>query len=190
LSLGVSCLVLLLTTLLIINGSYETRLSEGKVKPTPIDPSLPDKTGTIEGFIDSVNIAVSSQGFVIALFPIYSSMSQSAKPHIMKSVLFALIFTMSAYTYLGFVSIKYFGLTNVAPSILENIKQEEGFSPILLQFIFLIIFFCNTPFIFFVGKVAALAIVSRCCFASKERTSDEADDEFVSYDATSERVLS
>ena len=63
--------------------------------------------------MDSVNIAVASQGFVIALFPIYSSMSVAARPKVMISVTAALIFTMSTYTYLSCISIAVFGQKNI-----------------------------------------------------------------------------
>lgn len=60
--------------------------------------------------MDSVNIAVTSQGFVIALFPIYSSMQREARPKIMTAVSTGLTFTMSTYTYLSLISINYFGM--------------------------------------------------------------------------------
>lgn len=59
--------------------------------------------------MDSLNIAVTSQGFIISLFPIYSSMARRARPRIMCSVTLALIFTMIVYTVLSIVSISYFG---------------------------------------------------------------------------------
>ena len=74
---------------------------------------------------------------------------------------------MSTYTYLSFISISYFGRDNVDPSIFNNIKKEEGIFPVLLQCLFLLIFFCNIPFVFFAGKVAFMAIVHQCCFTKK-----------------------
>ena len=74
--------------------------------------------------MDSVNIAVASQGFVIALFPIYSGMARSARPRVMSSVTMGIIFTMMTYTYLAFVSISYFGKDNIKPSIFENITEQ------------------------------------------------------------------
>ena len=108
---------------------------------------------------DSVNIAVASQGFVIALFPIYSSMARDARPRVMTSVTIALMFTMSVYTLLSIVSIAYYGQENIAPSIFTNIEKEEGFASIALRLLFLMIFFCNIPFVFFAGKTALLAVV-------------------------------
>ena len=76
-----------------------------------------------ENVVDSVNIAVASQGFVIALFPIYASMATKARPRVMTSVTAALFFTCTMYTYLSCVSIYYFGQENIKPSIFENIKE-------------------------------------------------------------------
>ena len=67
--------------------------------------------------MDSVNIAVTSQGFVIALFPIYSSMKREDRPKIMTSVSAGLTFTLSTYTYLSLISISYFGMQNIQSSI-------------------------------------------------------------------------
>ena len=63
----------------------------------------------MEKLVDSLNIAVASQGFVIALFPIYASMAREARPKIMTSVSMGLFFTCSVYTYLSYISITYFG---------------------------------------------------------------------------------
>ena len=71
--------------------------------------------------MDSLNIAVTSQGFLISLFPIYSSMARHARPRFLQSVTFALIFTMSIYTVLSIVSIRYFGEDNIKTSLFKNI---------------------------------------------------------------------
>ena len=118
-------LIVLLSALLLINGSYEYRVEHGLIDETKVvKPDKPADMSALESVTDSLNIAVASQGFVIALFPIYSSMARSARPHMMKSASAALLFTMSTYTYLSFISISYFGQDNISPSIFENIKQE------------------------------------------------------------------
>ena len=117
--IGVLCLIALLSALLIINGSYESRLESG-ITVTDVQKETKE-VSAFESVTDSVNIAVSSQGFVIALFPIYSGMAQSARPKILNSVTYALLFTLSTYTLLSFISIAYFGVDNIRPSIFENI---------------------------------------------------------------------
>ena len=69
------------------------------------------------------------------------------------------MFTFACYTYLSFISIAYFGEGNISPSIFNNIKGEEGIASILLRCIFMMIFFCNIPFVFFAGKIALMAII-------------------------------
>ena len=162
---GVISLIALLTALLCINGSYESRNEvQDPAASTSVSEDKASFIVQLEGIIDSLNIAVASQGFVIALFPIYTAMSRPSRPYIMSSVTVALLFTMSTYTYLSFISITYFDAANVDPSIFNNIKQEEGFAPVLLQCLFLTIFFCNIPFIFMAGKIAFLAVIHQCCF--------------------------
>ena len=167
---GVISLIILLTALLCFNGNYNSRHADGTV---PVKIVIKEESGSIESVVDSLNISVASQGFVIALFPIYSSMSRQSRPHVMKSVTAALLFTMSTYTYLSFVSISYFKGKNVQPSIFNNIKEEEGLSPILLQCLFLLIFFCNIPFVFFAGKIALMAVLHQCCYSKKPEINEE-----------------
>ena len=87
----------------------------------------------------------------------------------MISVTTGLIFTFSCYTYLSLISIAYFGEENITPSIFDNIKTEAGIPSVLLRCIFLLIFFCNIPFVFFAGKIALMAIVHQCFYAKKEQ---------------------
>ena len=109
--------------------------------------------------MDSVNIAVASQGFVIALFPIYGDMRKEARPKMMISVFTALAFTCSVYTYLSFISMAYFGSDNIAQSIFENMKASHDIETTMLLVLFLVIFCCNIPFLFFAGKVSIISIV-------------------------------
>ena len=71
--IGVLCLIALLSSLLIVNGSYESQLDAG-IATAQIQTET-KQVSAFESVTDSVNIAVSSQGFVIALFPIYSGMA-------------------------------------------------------------------------------------------------------------------
>ena len=95
-------LVVVLTSFLLVNGSYAERQEQsGGSEKIPVV----EKPVSFEAIMDSLNIAVTSQGFIISLFPIYSSMARHARPKIMHSVTFALIFTLSIYTVLSIVSI-------------------------------------------------------------------------------------
>ena len=168
--IGVLCLIVLLSSLLLTNGSYKSRVESGVITEATGLSRETKQVGTFESITDSVNIAVSSQGFVIALFPIYSSMSYAARPKVLYSVTFALLFTLSTYSLLSFISIAYFGEANIQQSIFVNIQQEEGIASVLLRCLFLMIFFCNIPFVFFAGKVALLAVVYECFYEKKATT--------------------
>ena len=75
---GIISLAVMLTVLLLVNGDYEERLAAGQINLDAIakmkEKSSTGETGELESLVDSINIAVASQGFVIALFPIYSGM--------------------------------------------------------------------------------------------------------------------
>lgn len=103
------CLILLLTTLLGVNGTYEYRLENGLIDTAAAAAASEEPVSFLASFVDSLNIAVASQGFVIALFPIYSSMVREKRPRFMISVSTGLMFTFSCYTYLSLISIAYFG---------------------------------------------------------------------------------
>lgn len=167
---GVLCLMVLLTAELCINGSYDYRLENGLITAPVVDEKVVTEVSSLESITDSVNIAVTSQGFVIALFPIYASMAKEAKPRVMSSISIGLCFTMTTYTYLSYISISYFGQDNISPSIFDNIKEEDGAPSVILRFLFLIIFFCNIPFVFFAGKLALMAIVHQCFYQKKPAT--------------------
>ena len=171
---GVISLVALLSVLLMKDGSYEQRIANGSIEPSVYAGAhVKDETSVFEGVMDSVNIAVASQGFVIALFPIYSSMASSAKPRVMASVTAALLFTMTTYTYLSCVSIAVYGQENIQPSIFDNIKTDDSIASIALRCLFLTIFFCNIPFVFFAGKIALTAVAFQCFYKKKESNADE-----------------
>ena len=85
-------------------------------------------------------------------------MQKAARPKMMVSVLSALTFTCACYTYLSFVSMSYFGKRNIQQSIFENLKAHDDIGTRLLLLLFLVIFCCNIPFLFFAGKVSIIAI--------------------------------
>ena len=166
----------LLSVLLLKDGSYEYRIENGLIEPSVYaGASEKEEISVFEGVMDSVNIAVASQGFVIALFPIYSSMANTARPRVMASVTMALFFTMTTYTYLSCISIAVYGQENIQPSIFDNIKTDDSIASIALRCLFLTIFFCNIPFVFFAGKVALIAVTFQCFYKKKESNSNSVE---------------
>lgn len=156
---GVIFLIVLLTSLLIKDGSYNSRVASGEETPASTSVSETTSTSVFESIMDSLNIAVASQGFVINLFPIYSDMKKSERPKMMRSVVGGLAFTLSTYTLLSVISIAYFGGENIRPSIFENLETHDTVASIAIRCLFLLIFFCNIPFVFLAGKTALMAIV-------------------------------
>ena len=66
----------------------------------------------------------------------------------------------TAYITYSLTPLLGFGLygENVEANLLKNISQEDGFLPITLQIIFLVIAIVHIPIIFFIGKEAILII--------------------------------
>ena len=110
---GVFSLILIMAGLLIRNGSYSYRDSQGLITSDDIFPDATEDISMLERIMDSINIAVASQGFIINFFPIYSAMKKSERPKIMYSVLGGLSFTFISYTILGLLSLTYFGQSNI-----------------------------------------------------------------------------
>ena len=114
---------------------------------------------TTEDILDSINISIASYGFVICFFPIYNVMQSRYKPKVHWSVILALVFVWSTYTFISAMSISYFGEMYVQPSLFENIKTDTGIFSVILRAMFLFIFLCNIPFVFFPGKAAILGLL-------------------------------
>lgn len=104
-------------------------------------------------------------------------MKKSERPKIMYSILGGLSFTMTTYTIIGLLSIAYFGLENIQPSILVNLEGEQSTASIFISIVFLLIFFCNIPFVFFAGKGALFGAVKTMFYEKKTGEMDAGDDE-------------
>lgn len=76
-----------------------------------VKPIVVEKASGIEAVVDSLNIAVASYGFVIALFPIQKDMEDKSK--VTTSVTIGLIFVLCAYTTLGLLAALSFGIDNI-----------------------------------------------------------------------------
>jgi uncharacterized membrane protein YidH (DUF202 family) len=104
-----------------------------------------------------MNISLTSYGFVINLFPISQQMQDKSKGSMMKSVLIALTFCFLSYVTLTKLAINIFGEENIQQSIFENLKNDQT-NPLSIgiRVLFLVIFLCNIPYLFFPGKLSIL----------------------------------
>ena len=75
----------------------------------------------------------------------------------MKSVVLALSFCFYSYVVLTILAMNIYGEQNIQQSIFENLKEDQ-FNPlsIFIRMLFLVIFLCNIPFLFFPGKLSIL----------------------------------
>ena len=60
---------------------------------------------------------------------------------------------------LSLAAISYFGTQNVMPNIFDNFAKETDVVSKVILYLFLVIFLCNIPFVFFAGKIALIAMI-------------------------------
>jgi amino acid permease len=129
-----------------------------------------------EKFIDAINITITSYGFVINLFPIQSQMKDKRQSSVLLAVLLALVFCVFSYSLLTKLAINIYGEQNIQQSIFDNLKQDSGLLSVGIRGIFLIIFICNIPYLFYPGKLSVLNILQeyrfRCFSKSLERATN------------------
>lgn len=150
---GVFSLLTLLCVNLYLFGSHETR-GTGVVHPTR--PAV-----TTENIVDSLNITVASFGFLLVLFPVRNSMKSTVRHQIGFSLMIALISVFSMYLLLSILSIVYFGRERVQPSLFDNFSSASDWFSITVMYLFMFIFLCNIPFVFFGGKIALISLIEQ-----------------------------
>jgi amino acid permease len=128
-----------------------------------------DSNAYMEKIIDSVNITLTSYGFIINLFPIAQTLKHKTKANVMKSVFIALCFCFSSYFILTKLAINIYGVHNIKQSIFENLKEDSSLMSIGIRMLFLVIFLCNIPYLFYPGKLSVLNALQEYrlrCFSS------------------------
>ena len=75
----------------------------------------------------------------------------------MNAISLAMFLTLSIYLTTGFLALNVFG-PNISNNILFNFNKIDGFLPMLLQLIFLIVIICHVPYMFLVGKEAVCIV--------------------------------
>jgi len=73
----------------------------------------------------------------------------------MTAVWYALLFCLSAYVILSLLAQNLFG-SDIEVSLFDNMKEDDGVLSIGVRCLFLVIFLCNIPYLFFPGKMSIL----------------------------------
>lgn len=104
-------------------------------------------------------IILTSYGFIINFYPIYSSLEVQTNENGIKSTLLAMLFCFVSYLSFSYLGIKSYG-EHVHPNIFENISAEgANIMALFIMTIFICIFLCNIPFVFLPGKEALLVLL-------------------------------
>jgi hypothetical protein len=102
----------------------------------------------------------------------------------MKSAFLALSFCFLSYVILTILAMNIFGEHNIQQSIFENLKQDQS-NPLSIgiRLLFLVIFLCNIPYLFFPGKLSVLNVYQeykkKCFSEAIERRMKKTDLEMV-----------
>lgn len=112
--------------------------------------------GTI---FDSMSIILTSYGFIINFYPVFSSLEVQSNDNGIKSTLLAMAFCFVAYLSFSHLGIMTYG-EDVNPNIFVNISKEgASMMTLFIMFIFICIFVCNVPFVFLPGKESLLVLI-------------------------------
>lgn len=103
-----------------------------------------------------MNILLTSYAFLINLFPISKQLKENTYSNVMKSVFMALFFCFGAYSALTILASNIYGEKNIQQSLFDNLKNDSGISSIIVRSMFLVIFICNIPYLYFAGKLSLL----------------------------------
>lgn len=112
----------------------------------------------ISNIIDCTNIIMTSYGYIMAFFPIYSQMKHKTNQNGISSTLKAEFFAFFVYIVFSLLAYKCYG-NNIKPSIFENIDTDGGVLNIIVRLIFIVLFFSSLGFLFMIGKETFLTLI-------------------------------
>jgi len=108
--------------------------------------------------VDSVTIVLTAYGFILNFYPIFAQMEDKSNKNGYVATLLAMFFCFVAYVSFSFLALSSYG-ENLSPNIFDNLSHETNFASYIIRLVFLVIFFCNIPFIFLPGKECLLMII-------------------------------
>lgn len=117
---------------------------------------MSDIEGDFEKMINSMNILLTSYGFVINLFPASQQLQEKSYKNVMLSVVLALAFCFASYMMLTLLVINVYGEQNVEKNLFDNLTGESNVLSLGIRVIFMVIFLNNIPFLFYPGKLSVL----------------------------------
>jgi len=113
----------------------------------------------IENIVNSINVTITTYGFIINLFPITEGMKDKSSTNVMKAVALALFFCFATYLVLTLCCLQIYG-SSIDINLFQNIVEDKNWLSYLVRLIFLVIFFTNIPFVFYPGKLSVVNIIA------------------------------
>jgi amino acid permease len=99
-----------------------------------------------------------SYGFQPAFFPAYQGLKNKTDANGIKSVVASLLFVVIVYVTVSVVALLKFG-TGLEDNMLKNVSNMDGWIPIVISFVFIIIATMHIPIVLFVGKESLLIML-------------------------------
>jgi len=112
-----------------------------------------------ENIVNSINVTITTYGFIINLFPITQGMKDSLKSNVIKAVSLALFFCFSTYIFLSVCVLQIYG-SNTNINLFKNLVTDQSLLSYTVRSIFLVIFFSNIPFVFYPGKLSVINLIA------------------------------
>lgn len=118
-----------------------------------------------------------SYAFQSAFFPAYTSLKNKTNANGVKATSMSFIFCASVYIIVSIVALLQYG-SRIESNVLQSVSHTDGWIPVVVDAVFLIIVMMHIPIVLFVGKEALLIIIDeamRKSYSSKPRaTVDDA----------------
>lgn len=127
---------------------------------------------TVENYVDTLNICVATNGFVLTLFPVYTSMRKSLRSQFKCSLYISMGIIFILYITLTVSAITYFGKDQLQASLIDDFSTQTDIVSKIILAIFLLVIMTNIPFAFFAGKIALIAMLNILITLKQDLTDD------------------
>lgn len=99
-----------------------------------------------------------SYGFQSAFFPVYQSLKVKTDSNGVRATAYSFTFCVVVYIIVSIVALLKFG-TELEGNVLKSVSFMDGWLPITIDIVFLLIVMMHIPIVLFVGKEALLIII-------------------------------
>jgi amino acid permease len=107
---------------------------------------------SIDQYSDAINISLTSYGFFVKMFPVFSEMKDKRYKTRMTTNLLALLFVFIVYTTFAYLAINQYG-NSIKINIISNFAEEDDYLSFGATFLFFMVLVSVIPYNFFPCKL-------------------------------------